>query len=218
MSKKSEGTVTCDVCASLDCRSRYPKGVPAYCLATRERQVLEETKLEYSKPENLPIYVAAGRMISRGYATYPRVQEAIEFSRELKIKKVGFASCIGLIRELALLSELFRGAGFEVVGANCQVGRVPPSERFPDVKEGDITHMWCNPIAQAEILNKEGSELNFIVGLCLGHDMLFTRYSKAPVSTLIVKDRVLGHNPAAALYASPVRNNLAKAYCGRDNL
>ena len=41
-----------------------------------------------------------------------------------------------------------------------------------------------------------------LVGLCVGHDAIFTRHSKAPVTTFIVKDRVLGHNPAAALYTA----------------
>jgi uncharacterized metal-binding protein len=40
-----------------------------------------------------------------------------------------------------------------------------------------------------------------IIGLCVGHDMLFTSNSKAPVTTLIVKDRMLGHNPIIALYS-----------------
>jgi uncharacterized metal-binding protein len=31
--------------------------------------------------------------------------------------------------------------------------------------------------------------------------MLFTRHSSAPVSTVIVKDRVLANNPAGALYS-----------------
>jgi uncharacterized metal-binding protein len=31
---------------------------------------------------------------------------------------------------------------------------------------------------------------------------LFIKHSAAPVTTLIVKDRVLCHNPVAALYAS----------------
>ena len=34
------------------------------------------------------------------------------------------------------------------------------------------------------------------------HDTLFIKHSEAPVTCLIVKDRVLAHNPAAALYAS----------------
>jgi uncharacterized metal-binding protein len=60
----------------------------------------------------------------------------------------------------------------------------------------------CNPIVQALLLNTVKTDLNVIVGLCIGHDILFTKYSKAPVTTLIVKDRYTGHNPLAALYSN----------------
>lgn len=40
------------------------------------------------------------------------------------------------------------------------------------------------------------------MGLCLGHDVLFNKHSVAPVTTVIVKDRVLANNPAGALYSS----------------
>ena len=39
-----------------------------------------------------------------------------------------------------------------------------------------------------------------MVGLCLGHDILFLRHCKAETTPLVVKDRALGHNPVAALY------------------
>ncbi len=42
----------------------------------------------------------------------------------------------------------------------------------------------------------------------MGHDILFSRYSNAPVSTLIVKDRITGNNPAAALYGWHRRKQL----------
>ncbi|WP_297234869.1 DUF1847 domain-containing protein [uncultured Flavonifractor sp.] len=38
------------------------------------------------------------------------------------------------------------------------------------------------------------------IATCVGHDSLFYKYSDALVTTLVAKDRVLGHNPAAALY------------------
>jgi len=60
----------------------------------------------------------------------------------------------------------------------------------------------CNPIMQAEVLNREKTELNIMMGLCLGHDILFLRYAKAETTPLVVKDRALGHNPVAALYFS----------------
>ena len=58
------------------------------------------------------------------------------------------------------------------------------------------------PITQAEILNSEGTEFNILVGLCVGHDSLFIKYSQAPVTVLIAKDRVFGHNPVMGLYLS----------------
>ena len=45
----------------------------------------------------------------------------------------------------------------------------------------------------------QGQE-SVVVGLCVGHDVLFGRHSEAPVTTLVVKDRVTGHNPVATLY------------------
>ncbi len=57
----------------------------------------------------------------------------------------------------------------------------------------------CNPLMQAEVLNENGTELNIMAGLCVGHDVLFIKHSKAGVTPLVVKDRVLNHNPAAAL-------------------
>lgn len=59
----------------------------------------------------------------------------------------------------------------------------------------------CNPVAQAELLNTVGAELNVVVGLRTGHDTLFIIYSRAPVTYLVVKGRVAGHNPAAAIYS-----------------
>ena len=47
---------------------------------------------------------------------------------------------------------------------------------------------------------RKSTDLNVLVGLCVGHDALFIKYSEAPVTTLVAKDRVLGHNPVAALY------------------
>ena len=59
----------------------------------------------------------------------------------------------------------------------------------------------CNPLAQAEILNQFDSQLNIIVGLCVGVDCVFTEASRAPVTTLFVKDKMLANNPIGAMYS-----------------
>ncbi|MEZ4527485.1 MAG: DUF1847 domain-containing protein [Desulfobacterales bacterium] len=45
---------------------------------------------------------------------------------------------------------------------------------------------------QAMVLNQESTELNVMLGLCVGHDSLFLKYAKALCTVLVVKDRVLG--------------------------
>ncbi|MFC1918654.1 DUF1847 domain-containing protein [Chloroflexota bacterium] len=215
MSTEPKRVIMCNACVKQECRLDYPSGIPDYCLATRFQKVLEETSSEYSAPDSADIYKAAGRVTTNGYGRWSRIQEAVEFAKELKVSKVGLASCVGLIRELGLVAELFTGAGFTVIAATCQIGRVSPETRgVPELKNS--RGAYCNPIAQAEILNSEGTQLNFIMGLCMGHDILFNRYSKAPVSTLIVKDRVTGNNPAAALYSSFHRRPMWKLYCDKN--
>jgi len=48
--------------------------------------------------------------------------------------------------------------------------------------------------------NDEQTEFNIVMGLCVGHDSLFLKYSNAPCTVLAAKDRLLGHNPLAAIY------------------
>ena len=60
----------------------------------------------------------------------------------------------------------------------------------------------CNPIAQAMIINRSGVDMAIMLGLCIGHDTLFIKYCDVPMTVLAVKDRLLGHNPLAALYLS----------------
>ena len=146
---------------------------------------------------------AAARVEAKGYMKWTRVEDTIEFARAMRYRKLGIASCVGLKREAAVLESILRKNGFEVASAICKTGAVP--KEMLGVEDGEKVHpgrfeAMCNPIAQAKLLDGAGCELNILVGLCVGHDALFTKESKAPVTTLIAKDRVLGHNPAAALY------------------
>jgi len=50
------------------------------------------------------------------------------------------------------------------------------------------------------VLNAAEVDLAILLGLCIGHDTLFIKYCRVPMTVLAVKDRVFGHNPMAALY------------------
>jgi uncharacterized metal-binding protein len=137
------------------------------------------------------------------HARWSRVEDTIALARLMGWKKVGIATCIGLLDETARLEEVLVAQGLEPVSVCCKVGSVD-KERL-GVKDDEKVRPGtfepaCNPVAQARILNDVGTDMNVIVGLCVGHDMLFTKHSSAPVTTLVAKDRVTGHNPAAVLY------------------
>jgi uncharacterized metal-binding protein len=61
--------------------------------------------------------------------------------------------------------------------------------------------MICNPIAQAELLNREKVHLVLLLGQCVGHDSATMAHTEAPTVCVATKDRTLGQNTAAALYA-----------------
>ena len=105
-----------------------------------------------------------------------------------------------------MVTEIFENNGFEVVSVCCKVGAIP-KESIGIKKEEKISgpewhESMCNPIAQAEILNSEKVDFVVLMGLCVGHDTLFIKYCKMPMTVLAVKDRVTGHNPLAAVYLS----------------
>ena len=129
-----------------------------------------------------------------------RVEEIMEFARRLGAKRIGIATCIGLLTEARTAARIFRRAGFEVYGVACKVGAQPKTAvGIPEACE-KVGKNMCNPILQAKLLNRAKTDLNVVIGLCVGHDSLFYKYAEALTTTLVTKDRVLGHNPAAALY------------------
>jgi uncharacterized metal-binding protein len=136
-------------------------------------------------------------------ARWTRVEDTIALALLMGWKRIGIATCIGLLEETRQLTEILQAQGLEPVSVCCKAGSIDKLElgvREEDKVRPGTFEPACNPIAQATILNDCATDMNLIVGLCVGHDMLFAKYSAAPVSTLVVKDRVTGHNPAAVLY------------------
>ena len=167
-----------------------------------DESLLGEVIRLYDDEENKKVTVAAAGVESDYYCQMCRVEETIEFAKRIGAKKIGIATCVGLIRETRKLTDILRYHGFEVYGVACKAGIVRKTEvGIPKTCENTGVNM-CNPILQAKILNAEHTDLNIVMGLCVGHDSLFYKYSEGLTTTLVVKDRVLGHNPVAALYAA----------------
>ena len=187
---------------------------PAFCPMKLLPGVIAEAMSEYNKPEvrefarlaSLQEFECYERLPDGLRTKIPRVEELIQFARKCGYKKLGIAFCSGLANEARMLTEVLESKGFEVVSVRCKVGAVP-KERIGIKGEEKMAgpENWesmCSPITQAEVMNRSNVDMAVMLGLCIGHDTLFIKYCRVPMTVIAVKDRVFGHNPLAALYLS----------------
>ncbi len=206
MSKNTSGGLTCVDCSVLNCYRRSSQ-FPGFCLTETTDASLIESCTEIYRGDNIDARMARSAAEVEGtyYGKLTRVEEIIAFARRIGAAKIGVATCIGLMEESKVFVKVLRANDLEAYTVICKVGSVDKTEigirEELKVQKGSYEAI-CNPILQAKLLNRQKTDLNVVVGLCVGHDSLFIRHSKAPVTTLITKDRVLGHNPAAALYTT----------------
>ena len=183
-------------CESPDSAS-YPRGCPS--LEPFESEVLGP----YREGEDAHLARNAGLVEGHGYCRLTRIEEIMDFARRCGFAKLGLAFCIGLQAEAAVTSRVLRANGFSLDSVACKNGSLPKEVLGlgdeDKVHAGEFESM-CNPLGQARALDQAGTELNVLLGLCVGHDSLFMKHSVAPVTVLAAKDRVLGHNPLAAIY------------------
>lgn len=194
--------MSCIDCAVKNC-DKMDKTFPEFCLTTNmKKEVFDRAMAKYEDEESHKVMVAAAEVEYEHYCQYTRVEEIMEFARKIGAKKLGIATCVGLLSESRTLASILRHHGFEVYGVACKVGAVPKVSVGIPEKCSELGRNMCNPILQAEILNDAETDLNIIMGLCVGHDSLFIKHSNALVTSGVTKDRVLGHNPVAALYTA----------------
>ncbi len=217
---EKKGTL-CSRCVKKACSPRIAAGetpdtgqAPEFCPMKLYPEVIDKARDEYQKPEVKEFARLASLQefecyehVEDGLRTKnPRILELIQFARKNNFQKLGLAFCGGLAYEAGVLTTILENKGFEVVSVCCKVGAEPkesigikPEEKIagPGAYES-----MCNPITQAEMLNAQNVDLAIMLGLCIGHDTLFLKYCRVPVTVIAVKDRVTGHNPLAALYTS----------------
>ncbi len=153
-------------------------------------------------------------VMSEKERTLCRLTELIYFCLEMKYRRIGIAFCMEMFEQTELLTKLLRRF-FKVYPICCKIGGKPTFDPHTGQTQSngssDFSKIACNPLAQAGMLNKIGTDINIIVGLCMGADCVFTKASKAPVSTLFVKDKSLAHNPIGALYSDYYLKEIAGA-------
>ncbi|ORJ59777.1 DUF1847 domain-containing protein [Geothermobacter hydrogeniphilus] len=223
MSEKTGVKPSCSSCSGVfqkqgatNCWSEPGQGPakPGYCPSDPHAEIIREAFESYrgddfdarlarmaAKVEGLCYQPVPGSDAVN--ARWTRVEDTIALCRLMGFKKIGIATCIGLLDETRRLSEILAAQGLEPFSACCKAGSIDKLDlnlKEENKVRPNTFEPACNPIAQARICNAEQTDMNIIMGLCVGHDMLFSKYADAPVTTLVAKDRVTGHNPVSVLY------------------
>jgi uncharacterized metal-binding protein len=200
----------CDRCGNVGCRVGEPgrfKSCPTNVSEFTRDGIIER----YNDSETQKLMQTAAK-VQRGTLQpvngvltpiRPRIAEIMAFADQMGWKKIGVAFCV-TARDVGIkLTRVLEARGFEVCSIICrnfsmkkgELG-IPKEDCFNSENESS-----CNPVYQAELLNDAETELNIVLGLCVGHDMLFMKNSKAFVTTLLVKDAMTANNPTGPLYS-----------------
>jgi uncharacterized metal-binding protein len=133
-----------------------------------------------------------------------RLAELVYFCLEMDYRRIGVAFCVDLREAAGILAGVL-GRFFEVTAVCCKIGGIPRKRGTADPVAGPMAGavhaLACNPLGQADALNRNETDLNVAVGLCVGADFLFAEASRAPVTTLFVKDKSLANNPIGAVHS-----------------
>jgi uncharacterized metal-binding protein len=201
---------TCHKCNGINyCAIGRASKVLENCPMKVNSEIEEKARELYASDEFIKKSTAIASIVeAKGYIHWPRLKDTVEYAKAMGYKKLGLAFCIGLLKEAQRITEILENYGFEVISICCKTGGVKktavgvPEEYTMFSKTGyTIGLVTCNPVAQALLLNESETDMNIIVGLCVGHDITFTHLSKAPVTTLIAKDRSAPHDPSAVLFS-----------------
>lgn len=150
---------TCTDCATYNCASRT-SNFPKFCLTENvDDKILQDSLDLYINNELVSkITHAAAEVEGQYYGRVTRVEEIVLFAKKIGAKKIGIATCMGLIEESKIFAKILRAKGLEFYSVICKVGGIDKSEigisDEDKVEKGEYEAI-CNPIAQAKILNSE---------------------------------------------------------------
>ena len=198
----------CALCGVNVCMSGDLDKAPKNCPCMHEQK--DEIKEMYMHEDNYKIAHISSLISVQGIGK-TRLELTMDFAKQCGFNNLGLVFCGGFLKEANMLSRILTYNGFKVNSVLCKNGNIPlsfvdvdiPLELIPKelIEENKpINIPMCNPIAQAKFLNEAKTDLNIILGLCVGHDSLFIKYSEALVTVFAVKDYVLANNPLTAIY------------------
>ena len=177
--------------------ARMPKTCP-----TRTHAALAKDFTSYLEPDRARLMQVAD---STPFTPGPeprlrnRVEELVEFAKGRGYGRIGVAFCVSMLNEAQALAKVLEREGSSPHLVCCRVGAIDYEEIGLHKAHPARFAAICNPVAQARLLAEARVDLVVQMGLCIGHDIILQQESRAPVTTLVVKDRALDHAPIRAL-------------------
>jgi len=141
--------------------------------------------LEYTGDDMKSIQISA--WLESNHIKRTKLEEITIYAKRLGYKKMGLAFCIEYEREARLVYEIL-SKYFEVCSVCCKVCSFEKTSLGIKKSEDLEFEAVCNPIGQALLLNNDLTNLNIMLGLKTGYDILFAKYSVAPSITLPVEE------------------------------
>ena len=181
----------CAKCPSKLCLMGPSEDGPKNCPMKTSPAVFDTAREIVEGPEIRQLFRGVATTWKDSGLSKNRIEEVMIYARNMGFEKLGM-----------VVSALFEKNGFNVVSACCMTGGFSSE----DVGLADEDKIYqegrqpqCNPVGQALLMNKSRTDLNVMVGLCVGDDVLFIKHSDAPVTILAVKDRLNNHSPLAPI-------------------
>lgn len=192
----------CRTCRSAGAFKGERNRMPAACPTLTHPQIADD-ETSYLEPDRLDLMrVADASPFTEEREMRSRVEELIFFAHRRNHKRIGVAFCVSMLKEAQELGRRLEASGIEAELVCCRVGAIDYDRIGLEKAHPERFAAICNPVAQARLLNERHVDLVAQMGLCLGHDLILQEESKAPVTTLVVKDRRHSNNPLEALRSS----------------
>jgi uncharacterized metal-binding protein len=154
------------------------------CMKGKNCSVIK-SGLEYTGNDLKSIQISA--WLESDHVKRTKLEEIVIFAKRLGYTKIGLAFCIEYEREARLVYDIL-SRYFEVSSVCCKVCSFEKASL--EIKKSDDLEFEavCNPVGQAMLLNDDLTNLNIMLGLKTGYDVLFAKYSEAPSITLPVQE------------------------------
>jgi uncharacterized metal-binding protein len=137
-----------------------------------DEKMVEETVALYQNDDEDKLWMQASEKVKADIGfDITRIESIIGFARYIGAKKIGVVSCSTTLQEAAAFCRIMEAKGFSYTSVICKVGGREKDEiGIPGKQTAGRFRAMCNPILQAKFLEKEKTDLNVMMGLCVGHD------------------------------------------------